>query len=104
MDRDIPVSPIYTNVMFMGNHIVSCPVSMPIKEDVIIDDIYDSGKTYKDLKVYFDNFPMVFLYSKKEYFKTDLTKNIFVGRQILTDDYLYLPFEKQPEDHYPLSH
>ncbi len=100
IERKLPIFPIYVNgaCPHCDNlHLVSSPVASPSKEDVIIDDIYDSGKTYKDLTYWYDSYPMVFVYSKKEYFKTNSSKNIVVGDQILTDEYLYLPFESHPK-------
>ncbi len=99
IERKLPIFPIYVGVRCLqckNNHIVDAPVVTPTKQDIIIDDIYDSGKTYKDLKYHYNNYPMVFVYSKKEYFKSDSSKNIIVGDCILTDKYLYLPFEKHP--------
>lgn len=103
IDRKLPIFPIYVNVdcrQCKTPHIVDAPVVTPTKQDVIIDDIYDSGITYENLWLRYKGYPMVFVYSKKGYFKSDPSKNITVGDQILTDQYVYLPFEKYPvEEH-----
>lgn len=99
IERKLPIFPIYVAVycrQCKTSHLVDAPVIAPTEQDVIIDDLYDSGKTYADLREKYKKHPMAFVYSKEETFKSDSSRNIIVGDQILTNEYLYLPYEKQP--------
>lgn len=90
------VYPVYVKVrcgLCKRNHLTDSPV-LPVRaKDVIIDDIYDSGTTLSDLTEAYWNAQMCFLYSKKDFMTTSRRGKIFVGKQIITDDYVVLPFE-----------
>jgi len=107
IDRKISIFPIYVNVDCWNcktPHIVDDPVVRITEKDIIIDDIYDSGNTYINLKKKYKNNPMVFVFSKKKDFNSDSSKNIIVGDQILTNQYLYLPFENQYNNHLGITY
>lgn len=102
MKGSLQVYPVYVKVKCGNckrNHLVDSPVLSIKPGDVIIDDIYDTGTTLSDLtEAYWTVNPTIcFLYSKKAFMKTSQRGKIFVGRQIITDSYIILPFEKDNE-------
>ncbi len=96
MKSNPKVYPIYVKVKCVNcerEHLTDSPVLSVKPGDVIIDDIYDTGTTLSDLTEAYWEAQICFLYSKKAFIKTTRRGKIFVGRQVLTDNYVILPFE-----------
>ncbi len=94
--NNLRVYPIYVKVKCGNcerNHLTDSPVLSVKPGDVIIDDIYDSGATLSDLTEVYWHAQICILYSKKAFMKTSQRGKIFIGRQIITDEYVVLPFE-----------
>lgn len=94
------VYPVYVKVKCGNcdrNHLTDSPVTSVTLGDVIIEDIYDSGRTLSDLTEAYWNAQICILYSKKAFMKTSRQGKIFIGRQIITDEYIMLPWEEDNE-------
>jgi len=90
------VYPVYVKVkcgQCGTRHLTDSPVLSVKPGDVIIDDIYDRGTTLSDLTAAYGDSFICFLYSKKTFMKTSRRGKIFVGRQVITNKYVILPFE-----------
>ena len=86
------VFPIYMDTV---HAFARSPMRFPMEADVVIDDVFDSGKTQQDLYTSWPWLTLAVLYSKNRKLNP---KKLLVGRHLETEDYLILPHEVLPEN------
>ena len=65
---------------------------------ILIDDIFDTGKTEEDLQCSWPWLTVAVLYCKNREYVSSLATKPIVGRYIDTKDYLILPHEVVPDN------
>jgi len=93
--HELKKSSVRVHPIYNGGYLPYAPGLQPHKNDIIIDDIFDTGKTELDLLSTWPHLTLAVLYSKNR----KLTpKTVLVGRYIETTDYLILPHEIAPDN------